>query len=349
VVRAGAFGDFYRRELTEFVQTGGNYRGEPYAVVDIRGNGGGNTNWPFEWIRSFTGRAPIFRHVLTELISRTTRVGRTNLFRQAVDTVREEDKSRAEYDVRRYQAEADRFEDPAEKPYWTLMEIPPESRIVNDSSLVVIFDSQVASAGEGMLLYLHQQVENVLFVGENSRGALYFGQMTVHQLPNSKLQVNLAAKLNVSMDLEFREEIGYSPDLWVPAADALDATVAAIRKGTISTRIPVPDGYFDHPFGRENSGWRKLRRFLVGRLRQVGDVALTIVTFGTGLAAIFGLRKKGAILFVFAGAWIVVSGIALTRGNRVPAVLFGSLGLLSLAVAVYHRRQSGTGANSPPE
>jgi hypothetical protein len=348
VVRAGAFGDFYRRELTEFLQTADEYQGEPYAVVDLRGNGGGNTNWPFEWIRRFTGRAPIFRHVLTELISRTTRVGRTNLFRQAVETVRREDKSRAESDVRRYQAEADRFQDPAQEAHWTQLQIPPDSGIANDSTLVVVFDREVASAGEGMLVYLHQQVENVLFVGENSRGALYFGQTTVHQLPNSKLQVNLAAKLNVSMDLQFREGLGYTPDLWVPAADALDSTVAAIRKGTISSRIAIPDGYFDHPFTRENSGLRRLQRVLAGQWPRIKEVALPIVTFGMGLAAIFGLRKKGAILFVFAVAWLAVCGIALTRGNWAPASLFGFLGLLALAVGTYQCRQSRGAGNIPP-
>jgi len=309
VVRAGSFGDYYGRELTEFLETADTYRDEPYAVVDLRGNGGGNTNWPYEWIRRFTGQSPAFRHVLTELISRTTRVGRANLFRQAVATVRKEDKPRAEADLRRYQAEAERFEDPAKEAYWTELQIPSESTIANDGTLVVIFDREVASAGEGMLLYLHQQVENVLFVGENSLGALNFGQVTAHQLPHSKLPVILSVKLNLSMDLEFREEIGYTPDLWVA----------------------VPPGYFDHPLTRENSLWRKLRR----QLTRVKELALPILSFGAGLAMIFGLRKKPQILFAVAGTCLLIGAIALSRANWTPGFLLGGQGLLSMALGLY--------------
>ena len=102
--------------------------------------------------------------------------------------------------------------------------------------------------------------------------------VTLHQLPHSKLPVILAAKLNLSMDLEFREAIGYAPDLWVPAADALDATVAAIRKGAISSRVAVPPGYFDHRFTPENTGWQKLRR----QLPRIKEAALPTLTFGAG-------------------------------------------------------------------
>jgi len=341
VIRAGSFGDYYRRELTEFEQTANTYRGEPYVVVDLRGNGGGNTNWPYGWIRRFTGQAPAFRHVLTELISRTTRVGRANLFRQAVETVREEDMPRAEADLRRYQAEAERFEDPAQESYWTGLQIPSESMIANDSTLAVIFDRDVASAGEGMLLYLHQQVENVLFVGETSRGALNFGQVTAHQLPHSKLPVILSVKLNLPMDLEFREAIGYVPDLWVPAADALDATVAAIRKGTISSRVAVPPGYFDARFTPENVGWQKLRR----QLPRIKEAALPILTFGAGLAMITGLRKKPLILFAVAAGCVLIAAIALSRADRAPGFLFGGLGLTSLALGVYRLWQTRRAGN----
>jgi len=37
------------------------------------------------------------------------------------------------------------------------------------------------------------------------------------------------------IDLEFREEKGFFPDLWIPAEDAVNYAVAAVRKGTITT------------------------------------------------------------------------------------------------------------------
>jgi hypothetical protein len=67
----------------------------------------------------------------------------------------------------------------------------------------------VFSAGEGLLSYLYRQVENVVFVGENSGGAVTFGQVSTHQLPHSNLRVSLPIKLNAMLDLEWREERGF--------------------------------------------------------------------------------------------------------------------------------------------
>lgn len=342
VVRADSFGDYYRQELDAFVESASTYRGEPYVVVDIRGNGGGNTRWPQSWIRGFTGDSLVLRHALTELISRTTRAGRANLFRQAVAQARREDRAQAEAELGRYQAEAERFDDPAQEPYWTALQIPDARFVENDSTLVVVFDGDVASAGEGMLVYLYEQVENVLFVGENSMGALTFGQVTAHQLPNSKLPVTLPVKLNVPTDLQFREGIGYLPDLWVPSADAVDATVAAIRKGTITSRIPVPSGAFDEPFPRQNTIWRALPQ-------QAADIVEEVAPFlvvAGALALIVSLRRKPAPLLAVAGFAIVLGAIAFRRQSLTPGYLFSSLALVSLArggYVLWRRRRCGVG------
>ena len=83
------------------------------------------------------------------------------------------------------------------------------------------------------------QAENVVLVGENSMGCLTFGNAGAHQLPHSKLMVWLPINVGLYLDKEFHEEDGLIPDLWVPAADAVNYAVAAVRQGTITTSQPA--------------------------------------------------------------------------------------------------------------
>ena len=52
------------------------------------------------------------------------------------------------------------------------------------------------------------------------------------------LSVLLGCKLFIPVDLEFTEERGLFPDLWVSTEYALDYTVAALDNGTITTQEP---------------------------------------------------------------------------------------------------------------
>lgn len=255
VVRASSFADAEREALEAFLATARALRGEPYVILDIRGNGGGNTDWPKRWVTEFTGRQPSLKQVLTELRSRTSMMGRANLF---ASMQRAYPAERAEWirsEIDRHEAAAASFGQGGAAPHWTPPRFPQTTRIPNRTTLVVAVDRHVASSGEGMLSFLHRQVDNVVVVGENTMGALEFGQIGYHRLPHSQLLVVLPIKLNVPLDPDVREEVGFRPDLWVPPEHAVNYAVAAIRRGTISTRTAVPDGTFDAPFSRERT-WR---------------------------------------------------------------------------------------------
>ena len=83
------------------------------------------------------------------------------------------------------------------------------------------------------------QAENVVVVGENTIGCLTFGNLSAHKLPNSRLTLCMPINFGIFLDREFREQVGLAPDLWVPAADAVNYAVAAVRAGTISTEQPI--------------------------------------------------------------------------------------------------------------
>jgi len=58
--------------------------------------------------------------------------------------------------------------------------------------------------------------DNVIVVGENTRGALTFGNISAHRLPHSGLEVWLPINFGLFPDLVFREEIGLSPTTGFP-------------------------------------------------------------------------------------------------------------------------------------
>ncbi|MGB2897161.1 MAG: hypothetical protein WBB65_13475, partial [Anaerolineales bacterium] len=179
------------------------------------------------------------------------------------------------------------------------------------------------SAGEGLVMRL-SQAENVVLVGENSMGCLTFGNAGAHQLPHSKLRVWLPINFGLYLDKEFREEEGLMPDLWVPAEDAVNYAVAAVRQGTITTSQPLPPDLLQQDFVPE-SPWT---RFL--NIRYVGVVAF--ISVGGSVWAYF-MRKKPRIVASAGCVWLVFGRIWMALEPQKP-VGFGLLlaGLICLVL-----------------
>ena len=146
------------------------------------------------------------------------------------------------------------------------------------------------------------QAENVVLVGENSMGALTFGNISSHQLPHSRLTVRLPINFGLYPDMEFREGMGIAPDLWVPAADAVNYAVAAVRAGTITTEQPLSPTTLEQPFSPEQSWARVLQEIAI---RWLVIVALTVA----GSIWAFYLRKKPRIVAGAGVVWLIM-GIA---------------------------------------
>lgn len=329
VVRLRSFADYYGRELEAIVDSAEKYRGEPYVILDIRGNGGGNTRWPRQWLYSFTGHSPSLKQALTELVSRTSMTGRANLFALMLESYREQERPPVQADFERFHAEAARFDDPAVKPYWSHVTIPPIDPIPNETTLIVIQDRRVASAGESVVSYLMNQVENVVFVGENTMGALTFGQLSAHRLPHSNLLAYLPIKLNVPLDMEIREARGFAPDYWVPAQQALNHAVAAARAGTIPSDVPLPAGYFDDPFVPERpipSWYPGKRDFVLGVVFLVAGSVLGVVN-----------RKRDHTNFLIAGAVFLAVGAGYVFFSSSAGYLLGAVGLSYLFIGIAKR------------
>lgn len=145
------------------------------------------------------------------------------------------------------------------------------------------------------------QAENVVVVGENSMGALTFGNISMHQLPHSKLTVWLPINFNLFTDLDIREEAGLAPDLWVPAEDAVNYAVAAIRNGIITPYQPLSETVLETKFVPETPFRRFIGIFL--------DFWVLILLSGiAGVVWAFFMRKKGRLI-LFAGCIWFIAGL----------------------------------------
>ncbi|MDH3944624.1 MAG: S41 family peptidase, partial [Anaerolineae bacterium] len=323
VVRVRSFSDPYADALNEFVNTASKHRGDPVIIVDIRGNHGGNERWPISWIQGLTGERAESVFIFSELISKTTMASRANVFAYLYD--RTPNATVYRDDAARHSQIAEAFESGERQPSWVGPIYPQVPMITNDTTVILVINGSTASAGEGLIMRL-SQAENVVLVGENSMGCLTFGNAGAHQLPHSKLMVWLPINFGLYLDKEFREEEGLKPDLWVPAADAVNYAVAAIRYGTITTSQPLPSAMLQQDFVPE-SPWT---RFL--SLRYVGVVALFSVS---GSVWVHFMRKKprsvagsGVLWLVFGGIWMVMEpqkplGIGLLLAGVVCLVWVG--------------------------
>lgn len=318
VVRVRSFSDVPVNELDQFVETASNHRGDPVLIIDIRGNGGGNERWPSSWIQELTGIRPQSIFIFSELESKTSMIGRANAFAYWDSQV--DDPTLFKADFNKYTRSAESIENGLRNAGWTNTRYPQIPLIANDTTVVLIINDQVASAGEGFIMRL-SQAENVVVVGENSMGALTFGNISTHQLPNSKLMVWLPINLNLFTDLETREGLGLAPDLWVPAADAVNYAVAAIRLGIITTYRPLSQDILEAKFVPESP----LLRFISMGL----DFWIVIGIFGIGgVIWVYFMRKKTRILISVGFVYLMFSLYYINQKSGKP----GGYGFLLVSI-----------------
>lgn len=338
VIRVRSFADVWAEDLSRFVETGRRHRGRPVVVVDIRGNNGGNEAWPADWIQGLIGRRAESVFISSELASKTTMAGRANLFAQLAGDHPEISSFAA--DFRRYMNNAEALESGARQPSWTSPHYPQVPILANDTTLIIVFNGLAASAGEGLILRA-SQAENVVLVGENSRGCLTFGNTTMHQLPHSRLTVQLPINFGLFLDGQFREGKGLAPDLWVPAADAVNYAIAAVRRGTISTVQPLSATTLQQPFVPEDP-WARLQRERI-------VLALIIMSLAAaGSIWAYFMRRRPRIVAAAGSVWLAIGAIWLSQERLIGLgfLLTGAiclLGATSVLFRTHRARQESAG------
>ena len=105
------------------------------------------------------------------------------------------------------------------------------------------------------------------------------------------------------------------PDLWVPAKDAVNFTVAALRRGTITTYQQLSEQSLAQDFKPEST-WRKILTINTKDWLVIGAFSL-----GGALWA-FALRKKPPVLLAMGVGWIAF-GLYWTSNRSEKSIGYG--------------------------
>lgn len=97
----------------------------------------------------------------------------------------------------------------------------------NDKLIVLLIDTNVASAGEGFIRRVYN-MKNVILVGTNTSGTNLTYDSWKYKLANSNLMVSIGAGVYVYSDIDNFELNGFTPDIWVNSTESLDKTMKFI-------------------------------------------------------------------------------------------------------------------------
>ena len=182
-----------------FVATGARLRDEPVLILDLRGHGGGNDGYAWQWIYQYTGER-VANSVFAGNVLMSATVGQVNQWGTVMSP-----------------------------PQWRLRQHGVTTpTIPNENLVVVLTDNIIGSTGDAFVGML-RQLENVLIVGTNTRGMLVTGNVGSVPLPYSRANVSFGIHLNIMPDLSQFEGVGVPPDLWVPPNASLERVIRFIN------------------------------------------------------------------------------------------------------------------------
>lgn len=173
---------------------GEKYKSAPALIWSVLSNGGGNSNYPENFIRGLNREAV---WVMDLAVVENALIGN------------------ADDNFKRY-----RLVDPDDVDIENL-----EYR----GKLYVLQNKGVASSGEAALCYA-RCVKNVCFVGSASYGCGQYGELIDYCLPNSKLRFHMGCKVfNIN---GFEEGKGLYPDYWLESDDPIGELAEYIASNT---------------------------------------------------------------------------------------------------------------------
>jgi hypothetical protein len=207
-------------------------KGRPF-IIDLRGNSGGDDSMGFEMARILLG-LPDNVNLPTPVESRHFRqtpeafAVLSNTWAYSILRARARGQTVPVYMTQRrdeilsWKERAKRGEFPAEY-IERLPEQPVDERLMFREKVYVLVDRACGSSCETTLQVL-EKLPGRRLIGENSMGAVEYGETGRVVLPNSRVSVTLSTMHARFRDHRHIEKTGYAPAVRVPAGrDALDA------------------------------------------------------------------------------------------------------------------------------
>lgn len=205
--------------VEEFVESAKKISNQELAILDLRGNTGGQSWGANVWFQNFTGDPQIPQFSTLKLWSKINTYG----LWQAYQTAKENSLFPPE-ELLEIKAELS-VVNPTEN-CWIFTEGKEEKK-QNTTKLIVLLDGNTASATENLVLYLNT-LENVVFIGTNTLGCFFSNANMKCILPNSEIEISYGDQLTFTNNCI--EGTGFQPDIWIGGQDALERTLAFLEK-----------------------------------------------------------------------------------------------------------------------
>ena len=210
--------------VEEFVESGNIISGQKLAILDaildLRGNTGGQSWGADAWFQNFTGASQIPQLSTLKLSSR---IGAYEL-REIYQTAKEQSLFPPE-EILQLEEEISSID--TTKNQWIFTEEKAE-KTKNETKLIVLVDGHTASAAECLMSHLNT-LENVVFIGTNTLGCFLSNANMKCILPHSEIEISYGDQLYFPEGCT--EGKGFEPDIWIGGTDVLERVLAFLEKG----------------------------------------------------------------------------------------------------------------------
>jgi hypothetical protein len=199
-----------KAEMQEFIAYGKKLRNSKRLIIDLRGNGGGDSQNARNFIENLNGTA-IFDLNYAKLDTQASRLAEISFF----DEYNDEN----EYNDKRREILKD------SSAFWSCMPKQEKTKGTFEGELYILTDRGTGSSGEIMIKCLKDNIPQTIIVGENTCGILNTGDSREFILPHSLMLLSIPTAIFADI---FIEGTGFLPDIWVNG-DALDALLHHIK------------------------------------------------------------------------------------------------------------------------
>jgi len=197
VVTSTRFWEWDDKIAEDFYNCGLSLRNESTLIWNLMGNGGGNSNYPLQFIKGLNEYS--YWKIDCAVLSSPA--------------------------IKQIQGlPLEKIQNKREWVFWNA-----EERDVNkgtfEGTLYVLSNDNIASSSEAAL-NIAQSVKNCVIVGQNSSGVGVFGDVLTYQLPYSDIQMRVPYKLFLG---GANEGEGFEPDFWIDSINVQGELIAWLK------------------------------------------------------------------------------------------------------------------------
>jgi hypothetical protein len=187
VVSSSRFWDWKEQSFNDFYECGLSLRNENIVIWDLTCNGGGNSNYPLQFIKGLNEYS--YWKIDCAVLSSPP-------INQAIGGTKENITNKREWQ------------------FYNAVERDTSQGVFN-GTLYILSNDSIGSSGESAL-DIAKCVKNCVTVGQNSKGAGIFGDVLSYKLPFSDVVLQVPYKLFLNGAIEGH---GFEPDFWLDSID----------------------------------------------------------------------------------------------------------------------------------